>query len=434
MICPPRPFPLALAGIVIAAALAALLAGCASDNGTIPDGVAPAAVTDLTSSAVTDTSITVTWTAPGDDGNRGRAARYDLRITTAGMITGENAWSAAQSLPGVPNPAPAGIRESYTARGLHPGWSYFFALKTADEASNWSPLSNPHGMTTSDRVAPDRIDDLWAESRGSDGVLLRWSAPHDNRETGRASLYIIRRSLAEITEESWASATTIPNPPTPARAGNPESLLVGGLDPETTYHFAIRSEDADGNDSPVSNDIPFESIYGARTNPANLIANLRLAWIHRSYFEYVRLFDPTFVFFFAPQDVGGPLNIPESWTLAEEATSCGHLFGGQPNGDGYRALGIQLAFDTGVAQDSSGVTQVGLSNVTLDLHTQNGDGSANLDYVVEGGTAALEIIQTNEIDPASGLPTFAIIRWEDAPTPARPSQSVSWGVLKALWR
>jgi hypothetical protein len=418
----------------LGAALGVALTGCASDNGTNPDTVPPAAVRDLTSTTVTDTSITITWTAPGDDGTRGRAARYDIRITTTGMITGENEWRAAQSLSGVPGPAPAGARESFTIRGLHPGWSYYCALETADEASNWSPLSNPHGMATSDRTPPARIDDLWAESRGSAGVLLRWTSPQDNRQSGRASLYTVRESLDEITEENWGSATTIPDPATPARAGDPESLLVGGLDPETIYHFAIRSQDADGNDSPVSNDIPIETIYGARTAPANLIANLRLAWIHRDYFEYVRLFDPTFVFVFDPQDVGGPHGIPTSWSLAEEATSSARLFGGQPNADGYRALDVQLAFDAGAMRDSSGVLLVGLANVSLDLLTRSGDGSASLDYIVENGGATLEIVQTTEIDPASGLPTFTITRWKDRTIASRLSQSVSWGLLKALWR
>ncbi|MBM3242012.1 hypothetical protein FJZ31_37550 [Candidatus Poribacteria bacterium] len=44
------------------------------------DTIPPAAVIDLTASSPTATSITLTWTAPGDDGNVGTAAQYDILL------------------------------------------------------------------------------------------------------------------------------------------------------------------------------------------------------------------------------------------------------------------------------------------------------------------------------------------------------------------
>ena len=46
------------------------------------DTTPPATVADLTPSNVTTTSVTLTWTAPGDDGLTGTAASYDIRYST----------------------------------------------------------------------------------------------------------------------------------------------------------------------------------------------------------------------------------------------------------------------------------------------------------------------------------------------------------------
>jgi hypothetical protein len=100
----------------------------------------PAAVTDLRVSGITTHSITLTWTAPGDDGNIGTASQYDVRYSTS-PITETNWGSATQAL-GEPTPSVAGSTENFMVTGLSPGTTYYFALKTADEVPNWSELSN----------------------------------------------------------------------------------------------------------------------------------------------------------------------------------------------------------------------------------------------------------------------------------------------------
>lgn len=52
--------------------------GCDTDT-LRPDGLPPAAVTDLKATVFADSAIALTWTAPGDDGMSGRAAAYDVR-------------------------------------------------------------------------------------------------------------------------------------------------------------------------------------------------------------------------------------------------------------------------------------------------------------------------------------------------------------------
>jgi hypothetical protein len=110
-----------------------------------PDIRPPAAVTNLAVTLRGKTTICLQWTAPGDDGNNGTAAQYDLRYSTS-FINESN----FASLPAVfvYDPQPAGAIEIATATGLQACRNYYFALKTIDEAGNVSAISNvPSGQT-----------------------------------------------------------------------------------------------------------------------------------------------------------------------------------------------------------------------------------------------------------------------------------------------
>jgi len=85
------------------------------------------------------TPITVLWTAPGDDGVTGQAAVYDLRFSTQ-PITAGNFLLATRIL--IPAPSPAGTPESFVISGLADESPIHLALKSADEAGNWSAISN----------------------------------------------------------------------------------------------------------------------------------------------------------------------------------------------------------------------------------------------------------------------------------------------------
>lgn len=106
-------------------------------------------------STVSSDNVVLTWTAPGDDGNSGTATLYDLRYYTS-QITDSN-WNSATQVSGEPTPSVAGTLETMTISGLDEGVQYFFALKTVDEAGNWSALSNLASVTlpTSDSGGGD---------------------------------------------------------------------------------------------------------------------------------------------------------------------------------------------------------------------------------------------------------------------------------------
>ena len=112
----------------------------------VEDLINPDQVSDLTVTDVSTNTVTLSWTAPGDDGNFGTASQYDIRMSTL-PITEAN-WSSAIQLVPAPAPNAAGSSEAVQVVQLSPGITYYFAIKTADEVPNWSGLSNVASATT----------------------------------------------------------------------------------------------------------------------------------------------------------------------------------------------------------------------------------------------------------------------------------------------
>ncbi|PKK84302.1 MAG: hypothetical protein CVT49_04015 [candidate division Zixibacteria bacterium HGW-Zixibacteria-1] len=110
------------------------------------------------------------------------------------------------------------------------------------------------GDTPEDNVPPERIDDLGAAPGDrSDEVVLSWSAPGDDGYVGTASQYDIRYATEYFSESGWYSATQVAGEPAPGSPGYNESMVITGLNPETTYYFGIRAGDDAGNWSSLSN-------------------------------------------------------------------------------------------------------------------------------------------------------------------------------------
>jgi len=85
-------------------------------------------------------SATLYWTAPGDDSLTGRATAYDIRYSLS-PITAANFLLATKVL-GVPALKVAGSAESFLITNLVADGGYYLAIKTVDEAANWSGISN----------------------------------------------------------------------------------------------------------------------------------------------------------------------------------------------------------------------------------------------------------------------------------------------------
>jgi hypothetical protein len=115
-------------------------AGGGSGGGSPSDTTAPGAITNLAVLSVATSSVTLSWTAPGDDGASGTAAFYTIRYATT-TITEAN-WPSLTIFSGAPAPLAGGENQSLIITGLASGATYYFAIKSKDEAGNESGLSN----------------------------------------------------------------------------------------------------------------------------------------------------------------------------------------------------------------------------------------------------------------------------------------------------
>lgn len=239
-------------------AIAFLLLGCGDDESpapqpTPPDTVPPSAVLDLSASAEAESLIVLTWTAPGDDGSDGRAARYDVRYSRSNLT--ETSFDSSGVVVPAPIPRSAGGAETLTVSGLSDG-EWFLALKASDEAENWSSISNVASATigdVGDSVPPEKVSDLRVEATTLRSVTLIWTAPGDDGAVGAAAQYDLRYALTPISAQSWAVATPFPLGHTPGPAGAVESFTVAELQPAKAYYFALKAADEAANWSDLSN-------------------------------------------------------------------------------------------------------------------------------------------------------------------------------------
>jgi len=128
-----------------------------------------------------------------------------------------------------------------------PGEDNTYGKGIIDLVAALQSLGNP------DTIPPTPITNLQVVDPTSNSLRLIWTAPFDT-SIGGVIQYDIRRSLNPITDTTaFYNATPITFPGAPGSAGSPQELIVTGLNFNTTYYFAVRSRDAWGNWSNLSN-------------------------------------------------------------------------------------------------------------------------------------------------------------------------------------
>ena len=105
--------------------------------------------------------------------------------------------------------------------------------------------------------------DLKGKASGKGSVKLTWTAPKDN--SGRAARYQVKYSELPMKSyekydyysdegkvHCWWITHNVKGEPKPSEPGRKEDFTVENLAPGT-WHFAIRSDDAELNQSDISN-------------------------------------------------------------------------------------------------------------------------------------------------------------------------------------
>ncbi|WP_420707444.1 glycosyl hydrolase family 18 protein [Paenibacillus sp. 1001270B_150601_E10] len=192
------------------------------------DTTPPTPPTILTSAAITDSSVTLTWSGATD--NVGVAA-YEVYNGTnlAATVTGT----------------------TYTVSNLAPNTAYTFQIKSKDAAGNTSALSKKLTISTlaeNDLVPPTTPANLASTARTDTTISLSWSPSTDNVGVTSYVIYV---------NGSQAAST----------AGTTTSYTLTGLAKVTTYSIQIAAKDAAGNQSPSSTAINVTT-ESASTGPA----------------------------------------------------------------------------------------------------------------------------------------------------------------------
>lgn len=161
--------------VVLLLALPACDSGDESSTPTDPSGTdttPPAAVTDLQVVSYDVGQITVTWTAPGDDGAVGTASEYRIAFDDAPIT--EASWPACSALFAPLAPSAAGSRQSAQI-DAPPTPDVYVALTCVDDAGNWSPLSNvAHGQLSANFEVVQLTVDGNNRYPCLDGIVVTW--------------------------------------------------------------------------------------------------------------------------------------------------------------------------------------------------------------------------------------------------------------------
>jgi hypothetical protein len=204
-----------------------------------PDTFPPAQVTDLRVASWGTDNAVLQWTAPGDNGTEGQASLYDVRyLGTA--IGNASDFTNATVLPIGP-PQPAGAVENLNVTGLTPDTSYWFALRTSDNKSNWSPLSNIAQVRTLSTLAGLPTVDSVSLNMTQGQLEVTFSEPM-NRTSVEQSLTVSPNVPMEVR---WTSDKKL------------QIVFAESLDSNTTYFLSIAPVASDEGGNPMAKTFTF---------------------------------------------------------------------------------------------------------------------------------------------------------------------------------
>jgi lamin tail-like protein/flagellar hook capping protein FlgD len=161
---------------------------------------------------------------------------------------------------------------TYPDAGAHIGETWG-CIPNGSTSFNWRNPTTLCGSNGSigDVTAPGTVNDLAAVAGDFPGeIRLTWTAPGDDAASGTASAYIMKVSHATITSGTFDASADIDRwimETLPLAAGSPETLWVAGLDPDSTWYFALEAQDEVPNTSAISNSPGVAPAAGSRLNP-----------------------------------------------------------------------------------------------------------------------------------------------------------------------
>lgn len=259
------------------------LYGSNADGDTIP----PAAIDDLGAIPGNDDGeIILNWTAPGDDGNVGQAADYDIRYSIAPID--EDNWGEADECPSPPSPASPGQTQSYTISGLAEGEVYYVAMVAHDDVGWESDLSNVVDTFSAGIAAPIQVTTDVDSANSSVTVVAE----------------IVESYLSLFYVFELDSLDTYPEPELnlDLSADTVAMASFDSLSDNQTYFWRVCAVASDGSDtSSWSPSIPFNTLTGITSalTSADCVYPLPNDYVHAAqpFFEIRNLLEISTYYF-----------------------------------------------------------------------------------------------------------------------------------------
>ena len=181
------------------------------------DNIKPTAPKNFRVTGVTPFSVSLAWSPSTDN-----SGKFTYRLfSSAGMGGG-----------GITRTLPKTTTSHTWSLMIFPSTSYTFRLWAVDEAGNASAQVTVTATTLPDTIAPSTAPVISVDFVNDTYVSLSWTASTDN---GPYLFY-----------DLWIDGEFF------ATTGIERSTTVEGLEPETTYTFAVRARDSANNFSPFS--------------------------------------------------------------------------------------------------------------------------------------------------------------------------------------
>jgi len=243
-----RLFSRLIIGITILGLTAALLFdGSASSAAAGKGGSAPTAPTNLAVTAITETTVSLSW-----KGSTSKSS-FSYKVRMSDVNSSYNTLATVSQ-----------TQTTYTAKFLSPDTSYTFVVYAVDGNGNKSADSNVASGHTLKDLTPPTTAVLQAGVLSPSEVQLTWTRSTDN-VSNNCCVYSFNMNGSVITQNiNWTTA-----------AANQLSVIIRHIQPGSTNSFSVGVGDYSGNMS-TSNAVNATTPPSSDTLPPTVPTNLHL--------------------------------------------------------------------------------------------------------------------------------------------------------------
>jgi hypothetical protein len=226
------------------------------NSATTSDSIAPTIGTGISFSAVTSSSMTVSWGAGTDNVTLQPNLQYKLvRATTSDAI---NTIAEVEAISGADLLVDWGTNTlSYNASSLSEATTYYFSVVVRDASGN-KAIYTVQGQSTSDSTAPVIGSGITYSNIASTSVSVNWGKATDAVTAQSALEYkVVKASSSGAIDTIVEADGVLASDVVIDWTDDIDTVSATGLTSATTYYFAVLVRDLSGNKALYSPKVRF---------------------------------------------------------------------------------------------------------------------------------------------------------------------------------